>query len=104
MTQTELSYDQLGDMAPIIRPSAADVRAGKRGRIRGLVLRCLQGGQGGATDEEIANYIEGSGVMCRHSTVVSARNWLCENGLVYDSENRRLSPTSLCRCTVWRAR
>jgi len=85
------------------KPSAAEIMAGRSGRWRSLVLHFVRAaGRDGATDEEIADRIDALGVRCRHSSVVSARNSLCERGLVEKTGKTHKSKTTGMPCTVWR--
>lgn len=52
----------------------------------------------GMTDEELSTVVTG----CRYTSVVSARNSLCEAGLVKHSGRTRRSPTTGMPCTIWR--
>ena len=101
MTQTNL-FDNVGKILHIKRdiPSAAEILAGRSGRLRSLVLQFVRR-TCGLTDEEIAERIDMLGVTCKYSSVVSARNSLVRDGHIHDTEKRRLSPTSGIRVAVW---
>ena len=109
------NQQSLFNVPPYPAPESAVIRAGKRGRIKALVLHFLSKAPGGLTDEELTDHIHALDINCRHTSVVSARNSLCEElttgcctvvepRFVEDSGNRRLSPTSGFRVTVWRAK
>ena len=105
MTQTNL-FDNVGKILHIKRdiPSAAEIMAGRSGRLRSLVLHFVRKAvRAGLTDEEIAERIDALGVTCKYSSVVSARNSLVRDGHICDTGKRRLSPTSGIRVTVWGA-
>ena len=99
----QLTFDNVGKIShsKTKAPSAAEIMAGRSGRLRSLVLHFVRRARGGLTDEEIAERIDLLGVWCRHSSVVSARNSLVRDGHIKDTTKRRLSPTSLIRVTVW---
>ena len=103
MTQTQITYGQSGPLPfdssePL---TAAVVRAGKRGRLKGLVMLYLKNARGGRTDEELTDLIHKLGVQCRWSSIVSARNYLVEHKLVRDSGRTRVSPTSKISVKIW---
>ncbi len=80
--------------------AAKMTRSGKHASIQARVLGVLRYYRNGLglTDEEVSQFVTG----CRFTSIVSARNSLVKRGLVEDSGNRRLSPTSGMRVTVWR--
>ena len=104
MNQQNL-FDNVGEISHPKKktPSAAEILAGRSGRLRSLVLQFVRR-TCGLTDEEIAERIDMLGVTCKYSSVVSARNSLVRDGHIHDTEKRRLSPTSLIRVTVWGAK
>jgi len=83
-------------------------RSGRHGTIKRRVLETLRFGRiptchdGGMIDEEIAVVVMRV-TGCRFSSVVSARNSLCnmKPPRVRDSGRRRKSPTSGMMATIW---
>lgn len=94
--------------APYSRKSRTSIEAGKgvtrsgahktiKDRVLGVLKYRAVLGIDGATDEEIHGQIGG-----RLSSIVAARNSLCEQGLVEHSGKTRRSPTTGMPCAVWK--
>lgn len=95
------------DAAPYSRKSKTSTeaaermtRSGKHRTIKERVMDYLRLFPLGVTDEGIAATVM-LATGCRYTSVVAARNSLCEQGLVEDSGKVRRSPSTGMPCTVW---